>query len=258
MDLTQDAARQPATASKQRCGDQWVRFWSYSLMEKAESLQERYWLLKTQLYYRRFFGQIGHASKLLNPLRLKGVKHIYIENNVTINKHAFLLTVSLDDGRIPRLVIGEGSVIGHRNHITCVNELVLGKKVLTADGVHLSDNSHGFSDPTVPILDQGIKTKGSVSIGDGTWIGENASVLSCSIGRNCVIGANAVVVTDIPDYSIAVGVPARIVKRFCLTSGTWKKVDNPNVMSERTVCANSHAHTMGSLPVETALCTSET
>jgi acetyltransferase-like isoleucine patch superfamily enzyme len=194
-------------------------------MEKIESLEDRYWLLKTQVYYRRFFGSVGTGSKLLNPLRLKQVEHIFLGSGVTINKHAFLLTVALRDQPKPRLTIGYGCVIGHMNHITCVSAVTIEKRVLTADRVHISDNSHRFDDPTKPVVEQGVISKGPVRIGEGTWIGEGASVLSCSIGRNCVIGSNAVVVNDIPDYCVAVGAPARVVRQFNFESKKWDKVD---------------------------------
>jgi acetyltransferase-like isoleucine patch superfamily enzyme len=115
-------------------------------------------------------------------------------------------------------------VIGHFNHITCVNSVELGAKVLTADRVHISDNSHSYENPTVPIVDQAVVSKGPVVIGEGTWLGENVSVLSCRIGRNCVIGANAVVTRDIPDFCVVAGVPGRVIRQFDSKSSTWKRV----------------------------------
>jgi acetyltransferase-like isoleucine patch superfamily enzyme len=58
-------------------------------------------------------------------------------------------------------------------------------------------------------------------IGDGSWIGENACIIGAHVGKNCVIGANAVVTSDIPDYSVAVGVPAVVIKRFDAPSKMW-------------------------------------
>jgi len=199
------------------------RFWNYSVLEKFEFLAGSYWALKTRFYYSRFFGRIGRRSKLSKPLRLKNVQNIFIGNNVTIHKYAFLLTLRLAGSPPPRLVINDGCTIGHFSHITCVNELAIGRNVLIADRVHISDNSHVFADPNVPIIRQGVTTKGKVNIGEGTWIGEGVSVLSCNIGKNCVIGSNAVVVNDVPDYCVAVGVPARVISRFNPESGRWEK-----------------------------------
>src|SRR2546422_8407278 len=148
------------------------RFWRSPWLEKCESFAEVYWLLKTHFYYRCFFGHIGHKSKLLQPMRMRNVQYIHIGDDVIINRHSFLGTWPIEGAPPPRLVFEDGAVIGHLNHITCVGEVIIGNKVLTADKVHISDNSHGFSDPTVPILEQAVVSKDGVRIGDGTWIGE--------------------------------------------------------------------------------------
>jgi len=63
-------------------------------------------------------------------------------------------------------------------------------------------------------LSPGATLLGNVSIGDYTWIGANATVLpKVNIGHNCIVGAGAVVTKDIPDNTIAAGVPARILRK---------------------------------------------
>ena len=182
-----------------------------------------YWRGKTELFYRLLLGSLGTRSVIFKPLALKNPKNIHIGYDVAIHSYTWLLTMHLPGRQPPKLVIGDGSDIGNFNHITCVNRVEIGKKVLTADRVHISDNSHGYEDPNVPIMDQPVSSKCPVVIGDGTWIGENVSVLSCKIGRNCVIGANAVVTRDVPDYSVVAGVPGRVIKQFDLESKTWKR-----------------------------------
>lgn len=64
----------------------------------------------------------------------------------------------------------------------------------------------------------------SVIISDGTWIGTNAVIVgNVKIGKNCVIGANSVVTKDIPDYCIAAGIPARIIKRYNIETHSWER-----------------------------------
>jgi acetyltransferase-like isoleucine patch superfamily enzyme len=139
---------------------------------------------------------------------------MWIGENVLINRFSFLFTWAPPESENPRLSIGDGCIIGHMNHIACIKEVSIGKHVLTADRVYISDHSHGFSDTTVPIMKQAAVSKGKVKIGDGTWLGESVVVLSCTIGKNCVIGANSVVLSDIPDCSVAVGAPARVIRRL--------------------------------------------
>lgn len=151
---------------------------------------------------------------MIQPMRLRNAMNIRIGDNVLINKHVFLLTLQTDPSIVPQLSIGKGSIIGHMNHIAAIRNVHIGENVLTADRVYISDHSHNFSDTSLPIMKQSVVSKGTVSIGDGTWLGENAVVLSCKIGKNCVIGANSVVLKDIPDFSVAVGAPARVVRRI--------------------------------------------
>ena len=182
-----------------------------------------YWRVKSQIYYRRYLGAIGKKSRIIKPLALRNIENIFIGDNVTINHYTWLLTLRIPNMGGPQLLIGDGTEIGHFNHITCVNRVEIGSRVLTADRVHISDNTHLYEDTAVAIIDQPVVSRGPVSIGDGTWLGENVNVLSCRIGRNCVIGANAVVVTDIPDFCVAAGVPAQIIKRFNPKTGLWER-----------------------------------
>lgn len=183
-----------------------------------------YWaLLKTQIIYKHLFKNIGYRSRIKRTLRIKGSKFIEIGDHVTINPYTWLLAIK-HEGHCPSLIIDSGSEIGNFNHITCVRRVHIGKSVLTADKVHISDNSHSFESIEIPIKDQRVTNPGEVSIGDGTWLGEGVSILGCSIGKQCIIGANAVVVKNIPDYSIAVGVPAKVIKKYNLEKNEWERV----------------------------------
>ena len=208
----------------ERLGSWWTLGW----LEKMQRVAELYWLLKSQCYYRLFFGRLGRHSKMIEPMRVRNVHNIHVGERVIINKLAFLLTSQEQEEVIPHLSIGDGCIIGHMNHITCIDKVHIGKNVLTADKVYISDHSHGFLDTRLPILAQSKVSRGQVYIGDGTWIGENAVILSSKVGRNCVIGSSAVVITDVPDYSVAVGIPARVVRRFNPITSHWEKVTGPN------------------------------
>lgn len=73
-------------------------------------------------------------------------------------------------------------------------------------------------------MHQPLKVKAEVQIGDGSWIGENVSIIGEIVGKNCVIGANSVVTKDIPDFSVAVGIPAKIIKQYNQTTKQWINV----------------------------------
>lgn len=150
-----------------------------------------------------------------------------IGKNVIIEYKTWLAALPLTGYPTCILNIEEGTCIGHFNHIYATGSVHIGKNVLTADKVYISDNLHGFEDVNRPIMKQPIKQNKKVEIGEGSWIGESVSILGACIGRNCVIGANSVVTNNIPDYCVAVGVPAKIIKRFNFDINCWQKT-NPD------------------------------
>jgi acetyltransferase-like isoleucine patch superfamily enzyme len=175
------------------------------------------------LKYRKRFKYLDFHSTIISPLRIDGIENISIAKNVCIQYKTWLAAVPLAGSTECVLEIGEGSVIGNFNHIYATGIIKIGKNVLTADKVYISDNSHNYSDVNVPVIYQPVKQIGYVEIGDGCWLGENVCIIGVKIGRNCVIGANSVVVNDIPDYCVAVGVPAKIIKQYNAETNRWEK-----------------------------------
>lgn len=179
-------------------------------------------------YYRywkaRHFARFDKSAIVYCPLNINGMEHISLGANVQINYRTWLAALPLTNMPSCDLVIGAGTIIGNFNHIYATHKVVLGKKVLTADKVYISDNLHDYRNIDLAIMDQPVIQNKEVSIGDGTWIGENAVILGCSIGRNCVVAANAVVTKDVPDYSIVGGVPAKVLKRFNVEKQQWISV----------------------------------
>lgn len=188
-------------------------------------IKSAYGRMVSRLFHAPFFYRFGKRSKIVNPLLLKNTKWISIGNRVTINDGAFMMTEKTNEtGKIwEKLIVEDGATLGNFNHIVAVNRVVIGKDVLTADRVYISDNYHGYEDINVPISKQPIKTKGPTEIGEGSWLGENVCVISAKIGKHCVIAANSVVITDIPDYSIAAGSPAKVKKQFNFSTNQWEK-----------------------------------
>jgi acetyltransferase-like isoleucine patch superfamily enzyme len=111
----------------------------------------------------------------------------------------------------PKLKIGKRTVVGRRNIIAVKNSVIIGSDVLIGSDVQIIDHSHSFSRDKV-IREQDAML-GHVTIGDDVWIGAGAKVLmNVSIGKGAVIGANAVVTKDVPEYAVVAGVPARLLR----------------------------------------------
>lgn len=124
------------------------------------------------------------------------------------------------------LRFGKGCKLGDEVHIAAGREVVFGDDCLLASHIYVSDTDHGtgLEDPrTAP--DQRELSFTPVSIGNCVWIGEGVAVLPGSrIGDGCIIGAHSVVKGVIPPYTIAVGAPARGVKKYNFETDTWEKV----------------------------------
>ena len=110
------------------------------------------------------------------------------------------------------LRIGDKVVMGKQNTVNCYLDVEIGAATIVADWVYVTDFDHVIADVHRPIKDQGI-VKSPVRIGPDCWVGVKASVLrGTRIGRGCVLAAHAVVRGDIPEFSVAVGAPARVVR----------------------------------------------
>jgi acetyltransferase-like isoleucine patch superfamily enzyme len=175
------------------------------------------------LHYQWKFNSLGKKSYIASPFRVDGARQIDVGHEVVMQKGAWLYCVGVD-GIVPKLQLGKGCVFGYNNHIACVRDVVIGDHVLTANNVYISDNIHAYEDISRPIIQQPVLFKSSVSIGDGSWIGENVSIIASRVGKNCVIGANAVVTHDIPDFSVAVGIPAVVIRQYDQQLKKWHLV----------------------------------
>ena len=125
--------------------------------------------------------------------------------------------VHIGDGNAIRchegsLRIGDKVVFGKDNTVNCYLDIEIGASSLVADWVYICDFDHKTEDITLPIKDQGI-VKSPVRIGPDVWLGTKVTVLrGTTVGQGCVVAANAVVNRDLPPFSVAVGVPARVVR----------------------------------------------
>jgi acetyltransferase-like isoleucine patch superfamily enzyme len=110
------------------------------------------------------------------------------------------------------LTIGDKVVFGRNNVVNTYLDISIGAATIVADMVYVTDFDHVFADASVPIKDQGI-VKAPVRIGADVWLGTKVSVVrGTTVGDGCVVAANAVVTKDLAPYSIAVGVPARVIR----------------------------------------------
>jgi acetyltransferase-like isoleucine patch superfamily enzyme len=173
------------------------------------------------------FGSIGKNSRICPPFHSGNVKNIYIGNDSSVMAGGWLECVPEYRGikYDPRIDVGNGTYIGHHAHIIACSQMKIGNNVVIADNVYISDCLHGFEDVSMPILEQPLVNLGRVIIEDEAWLGERVCVLpNVTIGKHSVIGANSVVTKDIPAYCVAVGTPAKVIKKYDFNTKKWVRI----------------------------------
>lgn len=165
-------------------------------------------------YIRRRFAHCGNSYFLWRPYNLKGTEFISIGDD-NIFESGLQLTAWESEGNKPHIKIGNGCMIRRDNHFTATTGITIGDNLLTGSNVLITDNSHGntdFDSLHTPPTERSIISKGEVVIGNNVWLANNVCVMpGVTIGDGVVIGANSVVTHDIPAYSVAVGIPARVI-----------------------------------------------
>lgn len=161
---------------------------------------------------------IGYGTKLVGG----GIR---IEEKAQIMPYSMI--VSLEKGVIE---IGEGTTISMFSRIASLGYVKFGKYVEMGPNCFIADFNHEYENVDKPIKLQGLRFvesndgKPNVEIGDGSWLGTHVVIAgNVKIGKHCVIGANSVVTKDIPDYCVAVGIPAKIIKKYNFDTCTWDR-----------------------------------
>ncbi|MGQ9524315.1 MAG: DapH/DapD/GlmU-related protein [Armatimonadota bacterium] len=186
-------------------------------------------LLRSKLY-RRLLGSTGRNVLFGANVVLRHPHKIHIADNVLIDDNCLLDAKGWDNSGI---TIGTGVFIGRNTILSCKNgditvgdntmlsfncevfsgsTVSIGRNCEIAAYTYLIGGDHAYSRSDVPVAEQGLVSRG-ISVGDNVWLGAGVKVLDgVSIGRDAIVGAGAVVTQDLPDFSVAVGVPARVVK----------------------------------------------
>ena len=182
----------------------------------SEWLRGKWFLLTTG-------EKLNKKINIGKDVRFKNKKCITIDNNVSIGNGAEFFPV--ENGYPSKIVIGKRVVIGDYNRFASMNSVVIDDDVLFAAYVHITDHSHEYRNNDLPIMDQGIFTKGPVHIKKGAWIGLRASILSgVTIGEHAVVAAGSIVTKDVPDYSVVAGCPAKVISKYDANTGKWVKM----------------------------------
>jgi acetyltransferase-like isoleucine patch superfamily enzyme len=165
------------------------------------------------VYWGRRFHSFGWRSYLGRCDMLTNPQAIAIGRSVLIRKGARLEAVGSDLSDGPKLIIGDGTAIQFYFHCGAAGRVTIGRNVLIGGRVYITDHDHSYDEPDLSAQESPRLKVAPVEIGDGAFLGEGCVILKgVRVGKRAVVAANAVVTRDVPDFSVAAGVPARVIK----------------------------------------------
>ena len=181
-------------------------------------------LAKTKLLY-------PNARIIRFPIDIRNKKNINLGRNLTTGIGCRIECFPINDAGEVVLKFGENVQMNDYVHITAAKSVEIGDNVLMASKIYISDCSHGSylgdsndSSPLTSPIDRPLSVK-PVKIENNVWLGEYVSVLpGVTIGQGTIVGANSVVSKSLPPNVIAVGAPAKPIKKFNFETNQWEKI----------------------------------
>jgi acetyltransferase-like isoleucine patch superfamily enzyme len=173
------------------------------------------------------FSSFGHDVSIHHTcdIRRAAARRIRIGDRVYIAEGTWLNIPEPDRDETPAIILGDGCKIGRRCMISAKNRVYLEEDVMLGPSVLITDHSHEFSNPLLPIHAQGLTPGGTVRVERNCWFGKGAAVVASSgelvVGQNSVVGVNSVVTRSVPKFCVVAGNPAKVIRRYDPVSAKW-------------------------------------
>ncbi|MES2266115.1 MAG: acyltransferase [Bacteroidota bacterium] len=175
-----------------------------------------------RLWVKWFVNPFIHTRGKRSVVRFYSRLDLFPFNDFKLGAYSVIEDFAVINNGVGDIIIGEHTGIGLSN--TLIGPVTLGNYVTLAQNIVLSGLNHGFEDVTVSTRLQKVVTK-QIMICDDVWIGANCVITAgVTIGRHSVIGAGSVVTKDVPEYCVAVGNPAKVIKKYNFETATWDRV----------------------------------
>lgn len=184
------------------------------LLIPTNQARPRLWV---RIFLNRFYHQKGKGVVIRRWVRMDVVPF----NHFSIGNNSMIEDFTTVNNGVGDVVIGENSLVGLGNVI--IGPVQIGNNVILAQNIVASGLNHNYDNVSQPIHQQGVNVA-PIVIEDDCWIGANTVVTAgVTIGKHSVVAAGAVVTKSIPPFSVAVGNPARVIKRYDETQKEWIK-----------------------------------
>jgi len=177
---------------------------------------------KPRLWVKIFVNPFVHKKGPGAIIRRRTRMDVFPFNNFSLGRKSVIEEFCTINNGVGDVVIGEETIIGISSVV--IGPVTIGNQVMLAQNIVISGLNHGYEDIKISPSLQKVTTK-AIVISDAVWIGANSVITAgVSIGKHSVIGAGSVVTKDVPDFSIAVGNPAKVIKKYNEISGNWERV----------------------------------
>jgi len=146
---------------------------------------------------------------------------VFPYNHFDLGERSVIEDFSTINNGVGDVFIGDRTIVGMGNVV--IGPVKIGNDVMFAQNVAVSGLNHGYQDVTTPPSVQKVETA-QITIGDNVWIGANSVITAgVTLGKHVIIGGGSVVTKSIPDYSVAVGNPAKVVKKYNFETNNWER-----------------------------------
>lgn len=177
------------------------------------------WALRA-LVYKPFFKHIGNMTYIGKPCFIEGRKRISIGKKTRIFPGIRMEAIGTGE-----ISIGDNCAIEQNVHITSAGRLLIGDDVTIVGNVCVTNIDHEYRNIDQSVLEQGYIIS-QTSIGKGSFIGYGSIIQAgTQLGKHCIVGANSVVKGEYPDYSVIVGIPGKVIKRYNNNDKQWEKAN---------------------------------
>lgn len=191
-----------------------LKKWVYRFLMHPVKTRPNWWIRPFQfLYMKRGKGSVIYRSvrKDITPF------HPFI-----LGDYSVIEDFSCINNAVGEVIIGHHTRVGLHN--TVIGPVHIGNQVNLAQGIVISGLDHNYKNTKLTINEQKVSTS-PITINDDVWIGANSVIVAgVTIGKHCIIGGGSIVTKNIPDYSVALGNPAQVIKQYNLMTKKWETI----------------------------------
>lgn len=169
--------------------------------------------------------EVGAGTYIDPSVQFLGAQGIRLGRGCNIGEDCWFNCNHADPAQ-SRIEVRDFSFLGRRNFLNAGRAIIIGEYFLSGPDCHFISSDHCKDDPFTPYVNAGSTVGDIIDVGPNCWFGSSVIVVgNVTIGHGSIVGAGSIVTKDVPPFSLAVGTPARVVRRYCVESRSWVRVD---------------------------------